>query len=411
MTIDLKLWKLTLPTGAKGKPNEYSGADLTGLKNGPWFERLPDGPLRFRAAVNGVTTKKSKNPRAELRELTPGGKDWSSSSGCHILTVTTAATHLPNPRSAGDAAVVCAQIHGSSNDVTVFRVEDGKVWVTKGNTNHHALADGNYKLGTPFEARFVVWQDKVTAYYNGRPVVTIPGKFTGAYFKAGAYTQANCGNSKPCSADNYGEAVIYSLSVSHTANLPTQVPPSPPPASPPAPPAPAGTRVVQIIRHGEKPSDSNIHTLSDRGYERAFKIAWLFTRDNLPERGLYRPDRLAASKGNTSSMRMVQTLTPLAGPKALNLPISSQYDWENAEKEVAAWLKAQAGVTLACGEHSALVAVGKEFKLSSGKLPGTWPDDRFDVVWVFVSTDGGKTWAFHQVPEMLLLPGDKTVGI
>jgi hypothetical protein len=37
-----------------------------------------------------------------------------------------------------------------------------------------------------------------------------------------------------------------------------------------------------------------------------------------------------------------------------------------------------------------------------------WPDDRFDVVWVFTATDTG--WRFDQVPE-LLLPGDANSGL
>ncbi|MGH3823751.1 MAG: hypothetical protein ACRDRA_13125 [Pseudonocardiaceae bacterium] len=36
-----------------------------------------------------------------------------------------------------------------------------------------------------------------------------------ANFKAGAYTQANCKNSSPCKASNYGEVVIYRVTVSH----------------------------------------------------------------------------------------------------------------------------------------------------------------------------------------------------
>ncbi len=37
------------------------------------------------------------------------------------------------------------------------------------------------------------------------------------------------------------------------------------------------------------------------------------------------------------------------------------------------------------------------------QTPQTWPDDRFDIVWVFERADGG--WSFTQVPQ-LLLAGD-----
>jgi hypothetical protein len=36
-------------------------------------------------------------------------------------------------------------------------------------------------------------------------------------------------------------------------------------------------------------------------------------------------------------------------------------------------------------------------------IPGDWPDDRFDVVWLFDRTDTG--WSFSQLPQ-LLLSGD-----
>ena len=41
--------------------------------------------------------------------------------------------------------------------------------------------------------------------------------------------------------------------------------------------------------------------------------------------------------------------------------------------------------------------------------PQTWPDDCFDVVWVFESDDGS-SWSFSQVPQRLLA-GDRTEPI
>ena len=35
--------------------------------------------------------------------------------------------------------------------------------------------------------------------------------------------------------------------------------------------------------------------------------------------------------------------------------------------------------------------------------PAQWPEDRYDMVWVFVRAADG--WTFHQVPQ-LLVPGD-----
>ena len=56
---------------------------------------------------------------------------------------------------------------------------------------------------------------QVKAYYNGVLQTTLKKSFSGAYFKAGAYTQANCEKSSPCSASNYGEVHIFDLKVQH----------------------------------------------------------------------------------------------------------------------------------------------------------------------------------------------------
>ena len=55
----------------------------------------------------------------------------------------------------------------------------------------------SYVLGTRFQAKFKVRDGRIDAYYNGVWQATLPAMFEAAYFKAGAYTQANCTNSAP----------------------------------------------------------------------------------------------------------------------------------------------------------------------------------------------------------------------
>ncbi|MGI8813944.1 MAG: polysaccharide lyase family 7 protein, partial [Pseudonocardia sp.] len=213
--LDLGNWKLTLPTGAKGGPTEILGQQLGSFASDDWFN-VGRGceAVAFRAPVNGVTTSGSKNPRSELREMTAGGTGnagWSSTSGTHTMTLTEAFTRLPE----GKPHVVGGQIHDASDDITVFRLEGTNLYVTNGNDPHYQLVTGNYVLGTPFEAKFVVSGGQVRAFYNGHLVATIAKAFDGAYFKAGAYTQANCANAAPCDSGNYGEVLIYDLQVTH----------------------------------------------------------------------------------------------------------------------------------------------------------------------------------------------------
>lgn len=229
--LDLARWKLTLPTGRSERPDEVKQPQLATFEHPEFFTVESGGGVRFRAPVNGTTTSGSGYPRCELREMSPDGSlaSWSSNSGAHMLTVVEAFTRLPT----GKPHVVGAQIHDADDDVTVFRLEDTKLWVTKGDDTHHALADANYVLGTPFEASFTVWKDAVSAFYNGRLVTTIPGKFSKAYFKVGCYTQANQTNARPADASNYGEVVVTSVSVAHTTVLTPPVPPVEPPPSGP----------------------------------------------------------------------------------------------------------------------------------------------------------------------------------
>jgi hypothetical protein len=213
--LDLTNWKETLPTGSKGAPTEIKQPNLANYSVDPWFtpNTTCDG-VQFRAAVNGVTTSGSKNPRSELREMTNGGSDeasWSTTSGTSTMVIDEAVTHLPSDK----AQVVVGQIHNQHDDVTVFRLEGSKLYVTKGNDTHYQLVTDNYHLGTRFTAKFVASGGQIKAYYNNTLAATLKVASSGDYFKTGVYTQANCGNSSPCKDSNYGEAVIYGLTVSH----------------------------------------------------------------------------------------------------------------------------------------------------------------------------------------------------
>ncbi len=214
--LDLSNWKLTLPTGEDEDPTEITQPDLATFSDAPWFRAGSDcDAVRFRAAVNGVTTGGSSYPRAELREMTDDGEEgaaWSTTDGTHTLVVTEAFTALPKDK----PHLVGAQVHGGDDDVTVFRLEGRRLYITDGDDRHHHLVTDDYRLGTEFEAKFVAEDGEIDVYYNGKRHTTISHDGDTNYFKAGAYTQANCDNSDPCAAKNYGEVRIFGLEVSHT---------------------------------------------------------------------------------------------------------------------------------------------------------------------------------------------------
>lgn len=212
--LNLANWYIGLPIGEDESPTNVEQPELDSFSISPWFVPTADCTrVQFRAAVNGVTTSGSNYPRSELREMRGSSKaSWSSTSGTHTMTIRQAVTHLP----ADKPHVVAGQIHDSSDDVSVFRLEGRNLYLTNGDDSRYKLITSSYTLGTEFEAKFVVSGGSIKAYYNGALQATIQRSFSGGYFKAGAYTQANCSNSSPCGTSNYGQVLIRSLTVTHS---------------------------------------------------------------------------------------------------------------------------------------------------------------------------------------------------
>ncbi|GAB3740913.1 polysaccharide lyase family 7 protein [Microlunatus parietis] len=213
--LDLTGWKVTLPTGGDEDPQEVTQPELAEFAADPWFVALEDcDGVQFRAAVNGVTTGGSSYPRSELREMTADGSDeaeWSTSEGTHIMTVEEAITALP----AEKPEVVAAQIHGGGDDLTTIRLNGSELYVTNDDNSRYHLITADYQLGTRFTAEFRATGGAIEVYYNGELETTIEVDSDSAYFKAGAYTQANCERSDPCDDSNFGEVQIFGLAVSH----------------------------------------------------------------------------------------------------------------------------------------------------------------------------------------------------
>lgn len=172
----------------------------------------------FRAPVNAETTSNSDYPRTELREMTADGTKelfWPSTEGTHTLTLTQAITAVPQAKK----HVVAGQIHGDDDDLLVIRLEYPKLYLTRSKSNLVTL-DENYALGKRFTVKFAANDGKIAVYYNNgaSPVYVLDKEVKEAYFKAGVYTQSNCETEESpdlCTADNYGEVVIYNLTVAH----------------------------------------------------------------------------------------------------------------------------------------------------------------------------------------------------
>lgn len=159
-----------------------------------------------------ATTKNSKYPRSELREMAYGGMaeaDWDTDNGKHVMTIDQMITSTPEVK----PHVVVGQIHDADDDVVMIRLEGSRLFVEAEGVDLGAL-DTDYKLGTRFTVKITAENDVIEVDYNGETMVTYDVHKEGCYFKAGMYTQSNV--DKGDKPEAYGEVVIYDLNVEHT---------------------------------------------------------------------------------------------------------------------------------------------------------------------------------------------------
>lgn len=205
--LDLSNWKITLPVGSGNKPKEVTKLATYELK--PYFYTDDGSTVVFQAPVDGVTTSGSSYPRSELRQMSGGDEvSWSNKNQTWTMEAELAFTHLPGTK----PHAVGLQVHDSNDDVTVLRLEGNDLYVTRGDDTHFDLIDGSYNLGDRMRVKVVAKKGGgIDWYLNGVKVATVPGVYSGCYFKAGVYPQANEDN-----GTGYGQTKFYSLKVSHS---------------------------------------------------------------------------------------------------------------------------------------------------------------------------------------------------
>jgi hypothetical protein len=176
---------------------------------------------------------------------------------------------------------------------------------------------------------------------------------------------------------------------------------------------------IMIVRHGEKPGhpvsaiginaagETDPLSLTATGWQRARALVRIFNpRSGTPPEGLAVPQHLFAANdhGGDSSRRPIETLTPLAHSFDPSLDIDASI--HATDTAAIAEASAQAGgVVLVAWKHEEILEIAARL-VSRSALPGEWPGDRFDMVFVFDRNAGG-SYEFSQIPERAL-PGDRT---
>jgi hypothetical protein len=173
---------------------------------------------------------------------------------------------------------------------------------------------------------------------------------------------------------------------------------------------------IMIIRHAEKPTGSppphgvtfkgekETESLTVRGWQRAGALVSLFapTNKSFQNPSLAEPQFLYASTPTkrNGSRRPLETITPLA--EKLAIRINSNFPkLEAVEMVKEAYLCD--GAVLICWQHEFIPKIANHIVGNKTTTPQEWPEDRFDMVWVFDKDDATGQYGFKQVPQNLLM--------
>ncbi len=180
---------------------------------------------------------------------------------------------------------------------------------------------------------------------------------------------------------------------------------------------------IMLMRHGEKPTNDpppygvtvdgerESESLTVRGWQRAGALAAFFApADNsFQDPALARPQFIYASTPTKrqGSRRSVETMTPLA--EKLAIRINANYPKLEFDKMLEEAFLCS-GVVLICWQHELLPKIANRILGDQKTAPQEWPEDRYDMVWVFDRDATSGRYDFKQVPQNLLM-GDWAIPI
>jgi broad specificity phosphatase PhoE len=184
---------------------------------------------------------------------------------------------------------------------------------------------------------------------------------------------------------------------------------------------------VMVIRHGEKPTNKHAppyginadgeqdwDSLTVRGWLRAGALQALFAPIGGQSAALATPSLIYASKPRDPSLsaadddaskskRPLQTIAPLAS----KLKISPNLSFgKGDEAALVGDVLSQICVVLISWQHEKIYEIASHLVGTNPpqpSIPSKWPDDRFDLVWIFEPpASAGRRWSFVQIPQNLL---------
>lgn len=180
---------------------------------------------------------------------------------------------------------------------------------------------------------------------------------------------------------------------------------------------------IMLLRHAEKPAKDDApfgvtrkgerskESLEVRGWQRAGALANLFVPANGHSQHpiLAKPQFLYASKPlrRKGSRRPFETILPLG--EKLGVKINADYQRSQLVSMVED-VFSHKGVVLICWQREYIPDIAALILGKKNLAPSDWPEDRFDMIWVFDLHGSSSTYRFRQVPQQLLA-GDSIIPI
>ncbi|HEY2963697.1 MAG TPA: hypothetical protein VGJ37_14855 [Pyrinomonadaceae bacterium] len=180
---------------------------------------------------------------------------------------------------------------------------------------------------------------------------------------------------------------------------------------------------IMLIRHAEKPAkdgapygvtrkgEQSKESLEIRGWQRAGALSTLLAPSNghFQHTSLAKPQFLYASKPlrRKGSRRPIETITPLA--EKLGLGIHSDFARSEFDQMVEEAFSCR-GIVLICWQREYIPQIAAHIVGQDHIVPTTWPEDRFDMIWLFDLDRSATRYKFRQVPQKLL-KGDRLTKI
>jgi len=171
-----------------------------------------------------------------------------------------------------------------------------------------------------------------------------------------------------------------------------------------------------VIRHAEKPPSHHPpygitldgarekESLTARGWQRAGASASFFAPANgaFQDPSLAKPQFLYASKPvkHKGSRRPFETIMPLAEKLAITINPNFQKFETESMLEDAFLCK---GVVLISWQREYILQITDQILGNKAVAPPEWPEDRFDMVWVFDRHSSSAQYSFKQIPQSLLM--------